>query len=74
MALKGVKIENWLNLHPGSRIDGRVVTQIHGQVGRDEAGDLACGKHYRKLRLNQGGTYTCPITGCTTHIETELAS
>ncbi len=69
-----VKIENWLNLHPGSRIQGRVITKIRGQVGRDEAGDLACGEHYRKLRSSQSGNYTCPITGCTTRIETELAN
>ncbi len=72
MALKGVKIERWLNLHPGSRIQGRVATTIRGQIGRDEDGDLACGEHYRKLRSSQSGNWTCPITGCKTRIETEL--
>lgn len=69
-----VKVERWLNLHSGSRIQGRVVTKVHGQIGRDEAGDFACGKHYRKLRVSQSGNYACPITGCTTRIETEPVS
>lgn len=72
MAAKTVKIEHWLNLHQGCRIDGRVITTIKGQIGRDGAGDLACGEHYRKLRVGQSGNYTCPVTGCDTHIETEL--
>lgn len=69
-----VAIEKWLNLHPGSRIDGRVVTHVQGQIGRDEAGGFACGKHYRKLRMSQSGNWSCPASGCNTRVETEAVS
>lgn len=69
-----VTIKKWLNLHPGSRIDNRVVRYIQGQIGRDESGDFACGKHYRKLQVSQSGSWLCPISSCNTRIETELAS
>lgn len=69
-----VAIKNWLNFHPGSRIDNRVVTRVNGQIGRDNAGDFACGKHYEKLRLSQAGNWSCPMQNCDTRIETEPAS
>jgi hypothetical protein len=69
-----VNIDHWLNLHPGSRIEGRVVTNLEGQIGRAETGEFACGIHYRPLRRSQAGNWTCPITGCITRIETRPAS
>jgi hypothetical protein len=69
-----VKIKKWLNLHPGSRVENRVVTKVHGQIGRAETGDLACGKHYTRLQASQSGTWSCPISNCETRIETEAVS
>lgn len=69
-----VAIERWLNLHQGSRVDGRVVTKVQGQIGRDRGGDFACGEHYRKLQMSQSGNWSCPVSGCDTRIETETVS
>ena len=69
-----VAIRKWLKLHPGSRIDNRVVTHVQGQIGRDEAGDFACGRHYRKLQRSQAGNWLCPVSNCDTRIETEAVS
>ena len=69
-----VAITKWLNLHPGSRIDSRVVTHVQGQIGRDEADDFVCGKHYQKLRMSQAGDWSCPVSSCDTRIETEAVS
>lgn len=69
-----VAIEKWLNLHAGSRLDARVVTLVQGRIGRDKAGDFACGEHYQKLRMDQSGNWSCPISNCTTRIETKAAS
>lgn len=69
-----VAVKKWLNLHPGAHIDNRVVERVQGQIGRDESGDLACGRHYRKLQLGQGGNWSCPLSSCDTRIETKAAS
>ena len=66
-----VMVKKWLKLHPGSRLNGRVVTKVVGRIGRDPGGGLVCGKHYLRLRPNQSGTWTCPISACKTVIETE---
>ncbi|MFQ5857622.1 MAG: hypothetical protein ACE5LU_18610 [Anaerolineae bacterium] len=69
-----VVIRRWLNLHPGSRLDNRIVTWVQGQIGRDQAGDFACGKHYQKLRIDQSGNWSCPVSNCDTRVETEAVS
>ncbi len=69
-----VAIKKWLNLHPGARIDNRVVERVQGQIGRDASGDLACGRHYRKLLVNQSGDWSCPLSNCDTRIDTKPPS
>ena len=69
-----VMITKWLNLHPGSRIGNRVVTRVQGRIGRDNAGDLVCGRHYRRLQMGQAGNWSCPLSGCDTRIETGAVS
>lgn len=69
-----VAIKRWLKLHPGARLDNRVITLVQGRIGRDESGDFACGTHFEKLRLNQAGTWFCPRAGCDTKVETQQVS
>ncbi|MFQ5595625.1 MAG: hypothetical protein ACE5HA_15875 [Anaerolineae bacterium] len=69
-----VAIKKWLNLHPGAYIENRVVERVQGPIGRDESGELACGRHYRKLQLGQSSNWSCPLSNCDTRIDTKLAS
>jgi hypothetical protein len=50
------------------------VTRVLGQIGRDDDGDLACGKHFRKLQVSRAGNWSCPVANCETRVETEPVS